>query len=111
MRRVGGSSDGRTINGRCFLLSAFAFCFLPSPLPVGLRRQTSIFFLYDYYEVELRERLNLNPITPWPTMLILRVRRQIDAETKSSFPAMLADTESTSSIDKVNSHHKVVYAY
>lgn len=31
-------------------------------------------------------------------MLIVRVRRQIDAETKSSFPATLADTESTCSI-------------
>ena len=31
-------------------------------------------------------------------MLNVRVRRQIDAETKSSFPATLADTESTCSI-------------
>jgi hypothetical protein len=31
-------------------------------------------------------------------MLNIRVRRQIDAETKSSFPATLADTESTCSI-------------
>lgn len=31
-------------------------------------------------------------------MLIVRVRRQIDAETKSSFPATLADAESTFSI-------------
>lgn len=47
-------------------------------------------------EVELRERLNAG--TPWPIMLNVRVRRQIDAETKSSFPATLADTESTCSI-------------
>ncbi|CEL03644.1 hypothetical protein ASPCAL04794 [Aspergillus calidoustus] len=37
-------------------------------------------------------------ITPWPTMLNVRVRRRTDAETKSSFPATLADTESTCSI-------------
>lgn len=52
-----------------------------------------IFFLY---EVELRARLN--PVTQWPTMLNVRVLHQIDAETKCSFPATLADTESTCSI-------------
>ena len=49
--------------------------------------------IFPLYEVERRERLN--PVTPWPTMLRVRVRRQIDAETKSSCPATLADTEST----------------
>lgn len=39
-------------------------------------------------------------------MLNVRVRRQIDAETKSSFPATLADTES----NVLDSHHKVVHA-
>ncbi len=36
--------------------------------------------------------------SPWPTILHVRVRRQTDAETKSSFPAALAGTESTCSI-------------
>ena len=50
--------------------------------------------------VEPREYLN--PVTPWPTML--SIRRQIDAETKCSFPAILADTESTCSIVITNSY-------
>lgn len=55
------------------------------PLPHG------VFFL---------DELDLNPVTPWPTiMLHVRVRRQIDAETKSNFPATLADTESTYVLD------------
>lgn len=36
-----------------------------------------------------------NSATPWPTMLRVRVRPRIDAETKSSFPATHADIEST----------------
>jgi hypothetical protein len=48
------------------------------------------------YEVELRTRIN--PVAQCLTMLNVRGRRQIDAETKPSFPASLADTESTCSI-------------
>ena len=97
-RRTDSRRGGLTRTVGLSLLSAFSIASRFAP--------PDIFFLYDYYEVELRERLNL--VTPWPTMLNVRVRRQIDAETKSSFPATLADTESTCSID--DSHHKVVYA-
>jgi hypothetical protein len=57
------------------------------------------------YEVELRERLN--PVTPWLTILNVRARRHIDAETKSSFPATLAGTESKQILDN---HSNFVHA-
>ena len=81
MRRIkGGGSHGRTV--RLSLLS---------PSPFGLRRQTSSF------STSLSSA-SLNAVTSWPTILNVRVRRQIDAETKSSFPATLADIESMRSI-------------
>jgi hypothetical protein len=73
-RRVGWS-DGRTV-------AAFSIASWFTPL--------DIFFLY---EIEIRKRLN--QVTPWRTVLRVRVRRQIDAETKSSSHATLAGTEST----------------
>lgn len=39
-----------------------------------------------------------NLVTLWPTMLYVLVRRRTDGETKCSFPATLANTESTLSI-------------
>lgn len=91
---------------RCFLycLSVCATRHLLSLLEVALkllRVDQGTISLWTYPDcrvtpVGLRERLN--PVTPWPTMLNVRVRRQIDAETKSSFPATLADTESTCSL-------------
>ena len=50
-------------------------------------------------------RKRLNPVTPWPTMLHVRVRRQTGAETKRSFPATPADIESRCSVN----YHKVVH--
>ena len=52
--------------------------------------------IFFFYEVELRDRFDTT--IPWRTILSAPVRHQVDAETKSSFPATLADTESTYSI-------------